>query len=199
MVSAIVPRPIAWISTRSAEGRDNLAPFSYFNGVSSRPPILLVCIGSRRWNGEVVKKDTLRNIEETGEFVVHASTEAMAERINATAAELPPGESEIEKLGLTAVPSEVVSPPRILESPLALECRLDRVIPVGEPARTGVVLGEIVRFHVDEAVWDAEARAVDPHKLRPVARLGGRKWARRFEVFEQERPDWERRPGSTRD
>ena len=190
MVSAIVPRPIAWVSTRSAAGHDNLAPFSYFNGVSSKPPTLLICVGSRKWNGEIVKKDTWRNIEETGEFVVHASTEAMAEQINASSAELPPDVSEIAELGLTAGPSKVVKPPRILESPVAFECRLDRVIEVGEPALTGLILGEVVRFHVDESVWDEAERAVDPEKLRPVGRLGGRKWARAFAVFEQQRPDW---------
>lgn len=190
MVSAVVPRPVAWVSTLSAGGVANLAPFSYFNGVTSRPPMISISVGSRRWEGGLVPKDTLRNIEETKEFVVHVTTEPLAEVANLSAAEHPPDVSEITELGLTPVPSVRVRPPRILESPIALECVLDRIIPVGDPPLTGLVLGVIVLAHVDESVWNPETKSVDIAKLKPVSRLGGELWAPVHDVFQLERPDW---------
>lgn len=190
MISAIVPRPVAWVSTLSADGVTNVAPFSYFNGVTSRPPMISLSIGSRSWDGEVVPKDTLRNIEATREFVVHVTTEELADAANRSAAEFPPDVSEIAELGLTAAPCTKVKPPRILESPVALECVLDRVIRVGDPPLTGLVLGIVVAAHVDERVWDVGVSAIDPIRLRAVARLGGQLWARPGEPFTLERPDW---------
>src|SRR5262245_26819747 len=113
LISSVVPRPIAFVSTRSAAGVTNLAPFSYFNGVSSKPPIVSVSIGYRRWRGAIVKKDTLRNIEETGEFVVNVATEALLAQVNQSSAEYPPDVSEISEVGLTPLPSDLVKPPRI--------------------------------------------------------------------------------------
>ena len=190
MIGAIVPRPIAWVTTVSAAGSSNLAPFSYFNGVCSKPPLLSLCIGHRRWEGQLVKKDTLRNIEETGEFVVHVASEEFADLINASSAEFPPETSEIEELGLACVPSEVVAPPRLRDVPLAFECRRERVLMVGEPPLTGLVLGQVVRFHVNERVWDEKTGRVDVRQLRPLARLGGEDWARLGEVERRPRPDW---------
>jgi flavin reductase (DIM6/NTAB) family NADH-FMN oxidoreductase RutF len=190
MLGTIVPRPIAWVSTLSVDGVANIAPFSFFNGVTSRPPTISIAIGSRKWEGDVVPKDTLRNIEETKEFVVHATTEALAEVANRSSAEFPPDVSEIAELGLTATPSVKVKPLRILESPIAFECVLDRVVHVGEAPSTGLVLGVIVLAHVSEAVLDADSQAVDVTKLRPVARLGGEWWAPVREQFRLQRPDW---------
>lgn len=190
LISAIVPRPVAWVSTLSLDGVANLAPFSFFSGVTSRPPMISLAIGSRAWNGEVVAKDTLRNIESTREFVVHATTESLADVANRSAAEFPPDVSEIAELGLTAAPSFKVKPPRILESPVALECVLDRVIRVGDPPLTGLVLGIVVAIHVDDAVWNPAAGGVDYEKLRPASRLGGSFWGRAGDAFALERPDW---------
>jgi flavin reductase (DIM6/NTAB) family NADH-FMN oxidoreductase RutF len=193
MISAIVPRPVAWVSTLSASGVANLAPFSYFNGVTSRPPMISLGIGSRRWDGGLVRKDTLRNIEDTKEFVVHVTTESLAEVSNRSAAELPPDVSEIAELGLTAVASTKVKPPRILESPVAMECVLHQIVPLGDPPVAGLVLGIVVLAHVEEAVWNPESGAVDVKKLRPVSRLGGDWWAPVGEPFRLDRPDWKAR------
>ncbi len=190
MISAIVPRPIAWVSTQDKEGRTNLAPFSYFQGITSKPPLLSICIGHRRWRGEMVKKDTLRNIEETGEFVVNVATEALVREVNHSSAEYPPEESEIEAVGLTALPSDLVKPPRIKESPIHFECKLDRVILLGSPPLTGLVIGEVVRFHIDDSVWNVEEAMVDAAKLKPLSRLGGEWWGATRDLFKLPRPDW---------
>jgi flavin reductase (DIM6/NTAB) family NADH-FMN oxidoreductase RutF len=190
MISAIVPRPIAFVSTRSAAGVTNLAPFSYFNGVTSKPPLVSISIGQRRWEGKLVKKDTLRNIEETGEFVVNAATEPLLERLNQTSAEYPPNVSEIEAAGLTPLPSDIVAPPRIKESPIHLECRLERIIWLGDEPQNGLVIGEVVRFHIDEAVWDPENRTIDPERLKPVSRLGGTLYGALGGITSLPRPDW---------
>jgi flavin reductase (DIM6/NTAB) family NADH-FMN oxidoreductase RutF len=173
MISAIVPRPIAFVSTRSIDGITNLAPFSYFNGVASKPPLISISIGHRRYEGKVVKKDTLQNIEETREFVVNVATLGLLSQINQSSAEYPPEVSEIEELQLETLPSVKVTPPRIKASPVQLECRLERVVMLGEPALNGLVIGEVVYFHIDDSVWDPARGSIDPEKLSPIARLGG--------------------------
>lgn len=188
MISAIVPRPIAFVSTLNRSGIVNLAPFSYFNAVSSKPPLVSLSISKRRWQGALVKKDTWRNIEETGELVIHIGTEALVAPLNQCSAEYPPECSELEAVGLTPLASTRVRPPRLKESPIALECRLERIIELGA---VGLVIAEVLCFHVDEAVWDAERAGVDPEKLRPVARLGGSSYSKLGEVFSLPRPDWE--------
>lgn len=189
MISTVLPRPIAWISTRSADGQVNVAPFSYFQIVGSRPPMVSVCIGVRKWQGEVVKKDTLRNIEDTGELVINIATEDTLEQLNQTSAEYPPDISEAAEVGLTTIPSDLVAPPRIAESPVHLECKRERVLMLGDEPRIGMVIAEVVRFHVADALWDAEAGAIDPRKLRPLARLGGTSYARLGEIVERPRPE----------
>lgn len=182
MISAIVPRPIALVSTTDGRGGRNLAPFSYFMGVASVPPTLAISSVSRR-SGE--KKDTLRNIEAGGEFVVNVVSEAMAEAMNLTSADYPYGEDEFAKAGLTPVPGEIVAAPRVAESPVQMECRVSRILEVGaQPAY--LVLGEIVLFHVREDVLTGGR--VDVMKLRPVARLGGSDYAHVREVFSMARP-----------
>ena len=163
MIAAIVPRPIAFVSTVGAEGRTNLAPFSFFSGVSSKPPLLSIAINSRAG----APKDTLRNLRETGDFVVNTVAEPLFERMVQTSGDWPEEVSEFELTGLTAVASDLVRAPRLAESPVSFECRLHREFALDD---TTLVIGEIVRGHVNEAVL-TDGR-LDPEKLRPIARLG---------------------------
>src|SRR3954467_3250992 len=129
MISTILPRPIAWVSTISAEGKTNLAPFSYFQGVTANPPTLMFVPVNTR---EGAKKDTVRNIEEVPEFVVNLVPFALAESMNRTSASLPYGESEFDTFAIGSAPSERVRPPRVAAAPVAFECTLDRVVNIGE-------------------------------------------------------------------
>jgi flavin reductase (DIM6/NTAB) family NADH-FMN oxidoreductase RutF len=188
LVSAVVPRPIAFVSTLSAGGSTNVAPFSYFNVVTARPPLVSVAIGQRKWEGEVIKKDTLTNIEQTGEFVINLATTALLDAINESSAEYAPGESEIEALGLTPAPSSKVQPPRIAESPVHLECRLERLVMLGDEPQQGLVIGRVVHVHVEDAVLDPETKTVNPTRLSPLARLGGNYYATLGDLIERVRP-----------
>ncbi len=164
MISAIVPRPIAFVSTVSAAGATNLAPFSYFVALTNRPPLLGVSINRR--GGEL--KDTLRNIRETGEFVVNVVNEPLLERMVRASGDWSNEVSEFDLTGLTPVPAERVRAPRVAESPIQMECRLHREIEMGDAT---FVVGEILLAHASDDVITAER--VDVEKLRPVGRLGG--------------------------
>ncbi len=177
LISAIVPRPIAWVTTRSADGVTNLAPFSFFQGVCADPPTLLLSIMRHKNSGEM--KDTLHNIETTGEFVVNLVGEESLLPMVQSSAELPHGVSEIDAGGLSTFPAELVSPPCLADSPVNIECRLQQQVPVGVAT---VILGEILLVHAREDVLD-ERGSVDPAKLRPVARLGGS----RYVLFDPDR------------
>jgi flavin reductase (DIM6/NTAB) family NADH-FMN oxidoreductase RutF len=179
MISVVVPRPIAFVSTVSEAGRLNVAPFSYFNPLTNQPPLLGISINRRRDE----RKDTLRNVESTGEFVVNVVTEAIAERMVLTSGEYPDEVDEFEITGLTPVASTRVRPPRVGESPVNMECRLHRVIELGA---TYFVVGEIVLCHVDEAIL-TEGR-VDVAKLRPLGRLGGDGYSVVRDVIHIQRP-----------
>jgi flavin reductase (DIM6/NTAB) family NADH-FMN oxidoreductase RutF len=182
MISAIVPRPIALVSTTDGRGGRNLAPFSYFMGVASAPPVLAISTVSRR-DGQ--KKDTLRNIEATREFVVNVVSEPMAEAMNLSSADFPYGHDEFEAAGLTPLPGERVGAPRVSESPVQMECRLERIVEVGtQPA--SLILGEVLLFHVREDVLTDGL--IDVNKLKPVARLGGSDYAHVRDVFSMARP-----------
>ena len=173
MIGAVVPRPIAWVSSQSAAGVVNLAPMSFFQAVCPDPPTLIVSITRK---GDGGKKDTLRNIEETGDFVVNTVSEWTAEQMNDTSASLPYGVSELEKAGLTAVSSLKVRPPRVGEAAVAFECVVQRVVEVGEGTRPGnasVVFGTIVCVHVREGVLSGDDH-IRIDRLRPIARLGQR-------------------------
>jgi flavin reductase (DIM6/NTAB) family NADH-FMN oxidoreductase RutF len=186
MTSTILPRPIAWVSTLSPDGKTNLAPFSFFQGVTSAPPSLMFVPVNLR---DGSKKDTVRNIEATGEFAVNLVSYALAELMNATAALLPYGESEFEKFNVATTPSEIVKPPRVAGAPVSCECRLHSITRIGEgPSAANVVFGLIQVMHVDDAVLGADGR-VDPLKLDLVARLGGEAYARMGELFTLKRPD----------
>jgi flavin reductase (DIM6/NTAB) family NADH-FMN oxidoreductase RutF len=186
MNSLIVPRPIAWVGTLSPEGRPNLAPFSYFNGVGSEPPALSISVANRDDGGP---KDTLRNIEATGEFTVNSVPFRLAEAMNRTSAELPYGESEFAAAGVTPVSSVKVKAPGVAEAPARWECRLIQVVRVGE---ANLVIGRIVHLFLDEAVLiDAQPGrfpVADPARLDAVARLGGEGYARITDRFAMQRP-----------
>lgn len=185
MIDIITPRPIAWVSTTSADGRTNLAPFSFFQGVCAQPPTLLF-VGANDRTGK--KKDTIVNIEQVPEFVVCVVPHALGAAMNQTAAALPHGESEFERFGIAAAASTRVKPPRVANSPVALECRLDRIVQVGEgPLAGNLVLGQIVCAHVSEEVLNTDGR-IDPAKLDLIARMGGDLYARTTERFSLSRP-----------
>jgi len=179
LISAFVPRPIAFVSTRSRAGVDNCAPFSFAMGVSSDPMVLAVSVGSRHGR----PKDTARNILETKEFVVNIVTEEIALKMNIASGDFAEEVSEFDEAGLTRAPSEVVKPPRIAESPVNFECKLLQAIPVADNT---VCFGDVVRLHLaDRVVKDG---VVDVHELRPIGRLGGTRYCRVRDVFEMTRP-----------
>jgi flavin reductase (DIM6/NTAB) family NADH-FMN oxidoreductase RutF len=185
LVDIVTPRPIAWVTTLNREGRINLAPFSFFNAFGSNPPVVVFSPTLRR---DGSKKDTLSNIEATGEFVLNAAVEPLAAQINETSRELPHGESEAERAGLALIPSERVKPPRVAESPVHMECRLIQVVPIGGgPLAANLVIGEVLVIHVNDDLLTESGR-VDPRKLRTIARLGGDDYCRSTDLFEMKRP-----------
>ncbi len=192
LISAVVPRPIAFVSTRSRDGHDNLAPFSFYMGVGSDPPMIALSVSAR----DGALKDTARNLAENGEFVVHAATEELAAAINEASGEWAPEVDEFERAGLAKAPSTRVAPPRVRDAKFALECRVHTVVPLGNaPREVRLVVGEVVWIHVDEAVLDAASGAdgtltprVDPQRLRPLARLGRNLYTTLGRVFPMDRP-----------
>jgi flavin reductase (DIM6/NTAB) family NADH-FMN oxidoreductase RutF len=185
MIGAIVPRPIAFVSTRSPAGILNLPPFSFFTAVSANPPVICFSPMIRGMDGG--RKDTLANIELTREFVVNVVSEEFIQQVNICSTEFPPEVDEFEASGLTPIPSDVVTPPRVKESRINMECRLVQVVHVSsKPLGGSLVLGEVVRFHVDDAVL--ENGLVDPNKLRPVGRMGGPAYTRTTDRFNLDRP-----------
>jgi flavin reductase (DIM6/NTAB) family NADH-FMN oxidoreductase RutF len=188
MTGIIVPRPVALVSTVDRDGVANLAPFSFFTGVGSNPPTVLFCpVVRARGAAADIRKDTLRNVEDTGEFVVNAVSDEIAAATNATAAEVPPEVDEFVLSGLTPQASEVVRPPRVAESPAHMECKLLQVIYTSrEPGGGVVVLGEVVRFHVRSNLVDNFR--VDPAGLDAVGRMAGNTWARTRDRIELIRP-----------
>jgi flavin reductase (DIM6/NTAB) family NADH-FMN oxidoreductase RutF len=163
LTSVVVPRPIAWISSTSVDGVDNLAPHSFFTIASVDPPIVQFT--------SVGRKDSVRNIEATGEFVVSFTPEDLFEAVNATGTDFPPDVSEFDAVGLTREPSATVTPPRVLESPVALECRLHLIQDMGDCT---LVFGEVLHAVVSEEVLDGPLPSIDA--LRPLSRLGRNEW-----------------------
>jgi flavin reductase (DIM6/NTAB) family NADH-FMN oxidoreductase RutF len=189
MTGLIVPRPVALVSTVDRDGAANLAPFSFFSGVGSNPPTVLFCpsVRAAEPHRPDTRKDTLRNVEETGEFVVNVVSEELAIGANVTAAEVPADVDEFVLAGLTAIASEVVAPPRVAESPAQMECKLLQVIYTGHAPGAGViVLGEVLRFHVREELFN-DFR-VDPQLLDAAGRMAGSTWVRTQDRFELVRP-----------
>jgi flavin reductase (DIM6/NTAB) family NADH-FMN oxidoreductase RutF len=179
MISCIIPRPIAFVSTLSKEGITNLAPFSFFNGVTSDPPIVSIAVSTKR---DGSKKDTWRNIEETGEYVIHAVVPELMDGVIVGAKELPHNVSELELSKLRTEPSARVKPPRLADAPIALECTLLRIVEVEE---TALILGRVVLVHAKDEIM-ADGR-VDPRRLTFVGRLGDDLYCRVNDLFERKR------------
>jgi flavin reductase (DIM6/NTAB) family NADH-FMN oxidoreductase RutF len=175
LTALVVPRPIAWVSTLDGAGRGNLAPHSFFTVASGRPPVVLF--------SSLGRKDTVRNIEATGEFVISFSAESLLEQINASSAPFEPGDDEASLLGITTEPSQSVAPPRVVESPASIECRLDRIVEVGNAF---VVFGAVTAITVLDGVLVDGHPAVE--LLRPLSRLGRDEWGRPPEAFRVARP-----------
>lgn len=182
--SLITPRPIAWVSTLNDDGSVNLAPFSYFNVFGSRPPLVIFAPGNRP---DGSPKDSARNAGKTGEFTVNLVAPDQTETMVATAESLPPGESEVEKLGLSTVPSSVVAPPRLAEAPAALECRVHSVQRIGQ---NRIVLGIVHRVHVQDGIIDPETLRIRQERHTPPGRMGSPDWYCRTDgLFELPRPE----------
>jgi len=179
----LIPRPIAWVSTRSKKGIDNLAPFSFYGGISANPPIVSLGIGRRAGK----HKDTTQNLINTGECVIHLTSVELSEKVVKTSAELPPEDDEFEIAGLEKTKSTDVKPPRLKDAKVALEGKLYRHLEVGN-GPGDMLLVEIVRMHIDDAVLDERGRP-DPSKLDPLTRLGGRQYTSLTEAWEIIRPD----------
>lgn len=184
--SVVVPRPIAWVSSVSADGVVNLAPHSFFTVSCVDPPMVQFT--------SVGVKDSLRNVRETGEFVVNLTPEHLFEQVNATGTNFPPDVDEFAAVGLTPERSTTVAPPRVAGSPVALECRLEQAITLGDST---VVIGRVLLAAVDPAVLDERGRPLID-RLRPLARLGGIQWSTIGEIKETTRIPHEEWPGHYR-
>lgn len=183
MTGLVVPRPIAWVSTLDETGAANLAPHSYFNAVSSAPPILMFSSTHASAHRPDRRKDTLVNIERTGEFVVNLVSGELLGPMNETSVESPPGVDEFALAGLEKRPSAVVRAPSVANSPASLECRLERILPIGDAS---AVFGEVVWVRIDRRIW-RDGR-VDAEALQPVGRLGGALYAALGPVTQLTRP-----------
>jgi flavin reductase (DIM6/NTAB) family NADH-FMN oxidoreductase RutF len=183
LVGVVVPRPIAFVSTISPEGVLNLAPFSFFTVASANPPVLCFTASYRE-----PRKDTLVNVRATNEFVVNIVSEEFAAKMNATSGEYPYDVDEFAVSGLTPVPSDLVRPPRVKESHASMECRLLQTVEVSNQRFGGtLILGEVVRFHIDDAIF--EDFRIDPDKLGAVGRMAGSTYARTTDRFDMVRPE----------
>ena len=182
MIGSIVPRPIAFVSTCSKDGKNNVAPFSYFNGVCSKPPTVMFAPARRGWDGQ--EKDTLINIRETKEFVVNVVSEPFAEKMILCSTDFDPDVDEFDVSGLTSAPSVKVAPPRVSESKISLECKLNQIIEIGDgTAGSGfIIIGTIILFNIDDEVY--ENGKINLEKLEPLGRLAGNWYSRTDNPFE---------------
>ena len=176
MIGSIVPRPIAFVSTISKDGNNNVAPFSYFNGVCSNPPTVMFAPARRGWDGK--EKDTLINIRDNNEFVINMVSESFAEKMVKCSTDFDPNIDEFEISGLTPESSNKVLPPRLKESKISLECELDQIIEIGsgEAGSGFVVIGTVVLFHIDDDIYENGHILLD--KLEPLGRLAGNWYTR---------------------
>jgi flavin reductase (DIM6/NTAB) family NADH-FMN oxidoreductase RutF len=183
LIGSVVPRPIAFVSTVSAGGVFNLAPFSFFNAICGEPPVVCFSTGFR-----VPPKDTLANIRASGEFVVNIVGEDIAGQMNACSGDYPAGVDEFQISGLTPIASDLVHAPRVKESRVNMECKLIQIVDVSARPKGGsLIIGEVIRFHVDDAIVDNFR--IDPDKLRAIGRMGGVEYARTLDRFEMPRPE----------
>ncbi len=182
MIGSIVPRPIALVSTISKEDKVNLAPFSYFNGVCSKPPTIVFCPARRGWDGK--EKDTLVNIRETEEFVVNIVSESFAEKMVVCSTDFDPDIDEYKVSNLSKINSKKIRPPRVEEAKISFECTLNQIVEIGDGgAGSGfIVIGTIVLFHVDDSVYDNGK--IKLKNLNPLGRLAGNSYSRTKDTFE---------------
>jgi flavin reductase (DIM6/NTAB) family NADH-FMN oxidoreductase RutF len=191
LISAVAPRPIAWVSSLSASGQPNLAPFSFFNAVCAKPPLLAFAPAMRspKTSGAPagVPKDTLRNIRETGEFVINIVTYELAEAMNLTSGDYDATINEFEVAKLASAPSKLVRPRRVAESPVSFECKLHQILDFNPgPEGGSLVIGEIVSIHIDEQ--HIKEGRLDRNSLDLIGRMGGMQYTRTTERFEMTRP-----------
>ena len=192
MIGSILPRPIGWISSIDASGRPNLAPFSFFNAVCAYPPHVLFCPMIRGVDAQ--EKDTLRNVRANGEFVVNIVTAELAEAMILTSTELPRDIDEFTVANLTIMPSKVVRPPRVAESPIHYECRVAQIFDLGyQPGAGSVVIGRVVHLHVSDQVLVGGDK-IDLARLKPIGRLAGNAYCRLTDLFEMPRPPSQIKP-----
>jgi flavin reductase (DIM6/NTAB) family NADH-FMN oxidoreductase RutF len=185
LTSVVTPRPIAWVTTLSANGVVNLAPFSFFNVFGANPPVIVFSPTLKR---DCTKKDTLINLEAQRECVVHTSVAKYAEAINHSSKELPPDQSEVDLIGLKTVPSYVVRTPRLADVPVAMECVVQQIIATGTgPIAGNLVICHVVAIHINDDLLDENQRP-DPRKLQSIARLGSDYWCHTSELFQLPRP-----------
>lgn len=185
MIGSIVPRPIAWVSTISPEGAPNLAPFSFFTGISVAPPTMCFSPLNKR---DGSKKDTLLNLESTPEFVINVVPDRLGDAMNESAADLDYGESEFERAGMTPAPSQRVRPPSVAESPIHFECKIYDILEIGSgPMAAHLVIGEVVLMVIEDSVLDDRGR-ISAEKLGLIGRMGGNAYARTTDLFDIERP-----------
>jgi flavin reductase (DIM6/NTAB) family NADH-FMN oxidoreductase RutF len=184
LIGSVIPRPIAFVTTLNTNESVNAAPFSAFNMVTAKPMSVVFSVGIKP-NGEL--KDTLKNIYRTGDFVVNSVGSWMVEAVNYCALDLSYGESELTAAGLTTLPSEVVAPPRVREASIQMECKLLQTVDIGggAPGSSVLVIGEVVRYHIDSAAL--EGGRVSAERLQPVARIGGLQYSLIGDVFELSR------------
>lgn len=191
LITSVVPRPIAWVSTTDPQGIDNLAPFSFFNVLCAAPPLLGFCPGIRaqklREARGTAVKDTLRNARETGEFVVNLVPFSLAEQMNLSAGEYDATVDEFPVAGVTKRKSQLVRPPQVAESPINFECKVSQILDFGTETQGGsLVIGEVVLVHLAEEVL-RDGR-VDGRLVDMVGRMGGMEYTRTRERFQMERP-----------
>ena len=190
MIGSIVPRPIALVSTTSNNGINNLAPFSYFNGVCSKPPTIMFAPARRGWDGK--EKDTLINIRNTKEFSINIVSEDIGEKMVKCATDYKKEVDEYFKSGLSPIPSKKIKPPIVSESKISLECTLNQIVQIGkDDAGSGfIVIGTIVLFHIDDEVYDDGRIILD--KLQPLGRVAGNGYVRStntFDIIRKIKPD----------
>ena len=190
MINSVVPRPIAWVSTLSASGELNLAPFSFFNAVCADPPLLAFAPGlrpSKQQSPLGVAKDTLRNVRETGEFVVNTVTYQLGEAMNLTSGDYDPSVNEFDVAKVTKEPSKIVRPPRVAESPVSFECTLHQILDFSPAPTSGsLVIGKIVAIHMNDA--HVKEGKLDRNSLDLIGRMGGIQYTRTTQRFEMVRP-----------
>ena len=185
LMSSVLPRPIALVTSMDREGVVNAAPFSLFNIMAASPPTVVIGIDAREPG---TPKDTARNIQQTGEFVINLVNEPMAEKMSLCASALAPDVNELELAGLTPVPSTQVKPPRIAQSPINLECSRLTTLDIGN--ERNIIVGTILHYHIQDEYYDATKGYVLAEHMGLIARMHGRSWyARTTDLFEVHRPD----------